>query len=106
MECDDSTTDDDATENEEEKTAVDVTSGILVNEGIETKWYGLVIVYSYKSVEKLLVDKQIPPLHVHSLINNSAPSLPLISVGPPLKQGLGNRPIFLSLLLVFSFKGD
>ena len=42
MECDDSATDDDATEDEEEKPAVDVTSGSLVNKGIETKWYGLV----------------------------------------------------------------
>ena len=44
MECDDSATDDEATENEEEKTAVDVTSGSLVNKGIETEWYGLVFV--------------------------------------------------------------
>ena len=47
MECDDSATDDDATEDEEEKTAVDVTSDSLVNEGIETKWYGLVIILVY-----------------------------------------------------------
>ena len=39
MECDDSATDD-----EEEKTAVDLTSGSLVNKRIETKWYGLVFV--------------------------------------------------------------
>ena len=98
MKCDDSVTDDDATEDEEEKTAVDVTSDSLVNEGIETKWYGLVI------VEKRFVDLKIPPLLL--LINNSAPSLLFISIGPPLKQGLGNRPTLLSFLLVCSFKGD
>ena len=39
MECDDSTTDDDATEDEEDKTAVDVTPGSLINDGkTETKW--------------------------------------------------------------------
>ena len=105
MECDDSVTDDDATEDEEEKTAVDVTPDSLVNEGIETKWYGLVIIfYSYNFEQicgKTFCRPKDSTYRYRSLINHSVPSLPLISIGPLLKQGLGNCPTLLSLLLVF-----
>lgn len=81
MDCDGSTTDDDATEDEEEKMPVDVTSESNGNdEKIKAKWYGIHVVlivlqYSGFSKSKNRFLEKLLYVTLHILIRCQSPSL-------------------------------